>query len=115
MPHRIKGETVTVLTRERTGTLPGNTPEYTDVETTVDNVLVAPGALSDVTGSIRPDGVKVAWELHFPKTFTGSLRGARVKVRGGPAVPVVGDPHPYTDANTPGAWNRPVRLELVKG
>lgn len=111
----IRGEKVTVVTRERIGTLPGNTPQYGDVETVVDNVLVAPGTGDDVVGSIRPDGVKVAWTLHFPKTYTGSLRGARVKVRGGDARPVIGDPAPYTLANTPTRWWMPVQLEDVEG
>ena len=113
-PH-IQGETVTVITPTQTGTRPGNIPIYEDREEDVDNVLVAPGTLADVNGSIRPEGTKIAWQLHFPKTFTASLRGASVKVRGMKAAPVIGDPQPYTNANTPGDWNRPVLLELVEG
>ena len=70
------GETVVVITREQTGTDPGNSPIYGDVETDVDNVLVAPGPRSDVLDSNRPAGVDVVYNLHLPKTFTGSLRRA---------------------------------------
>lgn len=80
----------------------------------VENVLLAPASPEDVAGSIRPEGVKVRFRLHFPKTYTQSLRGCRVKVRG-QWMQVVGDPQPYQDANTPGAWNRPVDVEEVKG
>lgn len=108
------GETVVVITREQTGTDPGNSPIYGDVETDVDNVLVAPGPRSDALDSNRPAGVDVVYNLHFPKAFTGSLRGARIKVRG-EEFPVIGDPRPYQDNLTPGSWNRPVEVERRDG
>lgn len=111
----IKGETVVVYRREQTGVDPGNNPIYDWAETTVEDVLVAPGPRADVDDSNRPDGVEVSWNLHFPKTWTDSLRGAEVSVRGGPRSPVVGDPQGYTVPNTPGRWNRPVELERVDG
>lgn len=111
----MKGEQVTIYRRERVGTGPGNTPLYEDVETSVDDVLVAPGARTDVVDSNRPDGVEVAWTLHFPKTFSGSLRGASVSVRGEPKARVIGDPKPFTLANTPTRWHMPVELERVDG
>lgn len=110
----MRGETVVVVRRERTGTGPGNTPIYGDVETTVHDVLVAPGPRQDVVESNRPDGVEVAFNLHFPKTFSGSLRGAQVVVRGEP-FDVIGDPRPYTLANTPTRWWMPVEVERVDG
>lgn len=111
----MKGESVTVISRVETGRDPGNAPIYGDVETIVDDVLVAPGPRSDVIESNRPEGVKIAWTLHFPKTFSGSLRGARISVRGQKALSVVGDPQPYTAANTPTRWWMPVELEAVEG
>lgn len=111
----IQGEDVVVVRREQVGTLPGNTPEYAEVETTVENVLVAPGARADVFDAERPDGTTVVFNLHFPKTFSGSLRNASVKVRGGEPLAVIGDPQPYTGANTPGDWHMPVEVERVDG
>lgn len=112
----IVGETVVVHTPQVVGTDPGGAPIYgTPATATVDDVLVAPGARDDVLESNRPEGVRVAWTLHFPKTFAGSLRGCSVSVRGGDPLRVVGDPQPYTDANTPTRWNRPVELEAVDG
>ncbi|MGO3147087.1 MAG: hypothetical protein ACTIJ6_05340 [Leucobacter sp.] len=111
----IRGETVVVEQELRTGTAPGNTPIYEWVPETVDDVLVAPGAREDVVDSNRPEGVRVAWTLHFPKTFNASLRGARISVRGEEARSVIGDPKPYTLANTPTRWHMPVELEAVDG
>lgn len=83
-------------------------------ERDVENVLVVPGPRADLPGVERPEGVRVVFNLHFPKTFEGSLRGADIQVRG-QWYRVIGDPQAYTAANTPGAWNLPVEVETVKG
>ena len=81
---------------------------------TVENILVAPGNTADLEPGMHPDGDSVTLTLHFPKTYTGSLRSCRVAVRG-VMYAVVGDPQPYTDENVPGSWNRPVTVRLVEG
>lgn len=112
----IKGEQVTVYRRAKTGEDPGGNPVYEDVAEVVENVLTAPGPRDDVANAARrPEGVMVSWSLHFPKTFTGSLAGARVSVRGQEPARVIGDPGSYMDALTPGMWNRPVELERADG
>lgn len=110
----MRGETVVVKRRMRSGTGPGNTPIYEDVETPVDNVLIAPGARQDVVDSNRPDGTEVAWNLSFPKTFTGSLRNAKISVYG-EDFEVIGDPRPYPNHLTPTAWNLPVEVRRTDG
>src|SRR5690606_35785280 len=112
----IVGESVTVRRQTVTGTDPGGGPIYgTPTTETVYDVLVSPGPREDVVDSNRPDGTRIAWTLHFPKTYSSSLRGAEISVRGGAFRPVVGDPQHYTEANTPGAWSMPVELEAVDG
>lgn len=77
-------------------------------------VLVAPGSTADLDAS-RPNGAQVALTLHFPKTWSGApLKGAHITVRGR-RYRVVGDPQPYTAANTPGRFNMPVEVEAVDG
>lgn len=83
-------------------------------ETTVANVLVMPGATSDVTDSTRLHGTRVVYALGFPKGFTASLRGCRVVVRG-KEYAVIGDPRPATAANLPDPWNRTAEVEAVDG
>lgn len=111
----IRGETVTLISPaapgvdafgdELTGWQPG---------VSVGNVLVAPASTDDLAGSLRRDGDRDALTLHFPKTFSGSLRGCRVIVRG-VTYRVVGDPQRYTTAMTPGAWDLPVTVERTEG
>ena len=111
----ITGETVEVVSRQKVGTDALNSPVFEWVsEGEVEDVLVAPGSTSDVEGSIRPDGVEVVFSLHWPKADARSLKGKRVKVRG-ESFAVIGDPRPFTDANTPGRWNRPVQVSEVNG
>ena len=112
----IEGETVVIHRREQTGTNAHNQPIYEWVETPVEDVLVAPGARTDIPENARPDGTTVAWQLHFPKTYDGGpLRGTRISVRGGEPALVVGDPQPFTTANTPTRWNMPVELQRTDG
>lgn len=80
---------------------------------TIENVLTQPGSTADLDSS-RPEGVSVDMTFHFPKGYTGSLKGCRI-VYGGRAYRVIGDPQPYLDALTPGEWNRPVETEAVDG
>lgn len=89
---------------------------HTYTTETVTNVLVSPGATSDLAAS-RPEGVTVAYTLHFPKTFTASLCGSIVELPAPWAgkYRVVGDPRPYIDANTPTNWHTPVEVEMADG
>lgn len=75
--------------------------------------VVCPGATSDMDAT-RPEGVTVAYTLHFPKTYSGSLRGCSVEVRD-TRYDVVGDPQRTTDAATPGPWNLAVEVTRADG
>lgn len=113
----IRGRTVTVLTPTASGTdrfgepIPG-----TPTQTQVDNVLVVPGATTDLEAS-RPDGVTVALTLHFPKTYTGNLRGCQVALTGeySGVYNVIGEPKPYLVENAPTDWYMPVEVETCHG
>lgn len=114
---RLKGEAVHVLPRLRDARDKfGNVVVAWGDEQQVDNVLVAPGKCADLDET-RPEGVDVALTLHFPKAWTGRLRGAKVRLEGRweGVYKVVGDPMPYQDANTPTSWDMPVEVEAVDG
>ena len=111
----IQGEQVTLFAQ-----IKGSEDSYSmpsvewRAQRAIENVLVAPSGTADLEPGMHPDGDAVTLTLHFPKTFTGSLRAARLAVRR-VMYQVVGDPQPYTDENVPGAWNRPVTVRLVEG
>lgn len=91
----------------------GEPIERGSVSTVIEGVVVCPGATSELDAS-RPDGVEVAYTLCFPKSFTASLKGCRVNVRG-TEYRVVGDPQRYNPANTPGNWNLTVEVGRTDG
>ena len=106
---------VTVLRPNPTGaTDPFGAPvEGAPVEEAVGGALVTPGATADLDAS-RPEGVRVAYTVHFPKGYSDSLRGCSVVI-GGRTYRVIGDPKPYMEAGTPGPWGLSVEVEAVDG
>lgn len=109
----IHGEQVTVIRREVIRDELGEPETVETARDTVANVVVAPGATSDLDAS-RPEGVTVSYTLCFPKTYAGDLKGCTVKVRG-TEYEVVGDPQRYTEENTPGDWNLTVEVTRTDG
>lgn len=112
----IQGTTVTLVRKSISGYDRFGNAEYAEMEETVNNVLVAPGATNDLEAS-RPEGVDVAYSLHFPKTYTGDLEGCKVTL---PApwegtYRVIGKPGQYMDINTPTQWHMPVEVEVAHG
>lgn len=101
----MRGERVTVLRPVRT-LGEDREPSVSWERSDVDDVLVAPAATSGEPGTNRPLPTQTALTLGFPKTFSGSLRGCRVSVRG-EEFEVVGDPRPNQ------AWNCPTRWWLT--
>ena len=91
----------------------GNVTATYQASQVVDNVLPAPSTTEDL-GEGRPDGVSVDMTFHFPKSFTDSLRGARVTYQD-TIYEVVGDPQPYLADLTPGDWNRAASCVIVRG
>lgn len=112
----MRGEAVEVKTFKAAGSDPFGAPTSTGSVELVDNVLVAPGACSDVFESNRPSGVRVAYTLYFPKTFAGDLEGAQVRVRGrDPWLDVIGHPDHHTAENVPGDWWIAAEVGTVNG
>lgn len=109
----IHGETVVVVRRVEERDELGEPSAVAEEREEAENVVVAPGATSDLDAS-RPDGVAVAYTLCFPKSYGGGLRGCSVEVRGG-EYEVVGDPQRYAPENTPGDWNLTAEVARVDG
>lgn len=112
----IKGVSVTVKTPVYTVDRYNNAIPDGYETADVSNVLISPGATSNLEAG-RPDGVKVAYTLHFPKTFAGSLEGCIVALPSpyGGEYRVIGNPKPYMGANCPTNWYLPVEVENAHG
>ncbi|MBD8218204.1 hypothetical protein IFU40_06100 [Microbacterium sp. CFBP 13617] len=109
----IRGERVIVQRAVEVGKNSRNEPRLEWRDEPVDNVLCIPGPLADVTDAMRPRGVRVEWSLYWPKTYTQSLAGCRVIIRGGEPLNIVGDPQSYMGAPT--RWNRPSEAGRTDG
>ena len=117
----IRGVTVSVELRQRGARdALGNEVEAYAEPVDVPNVLVQPGPTADLDAS-RPEGVAVAFTLHFPKTWEGDLRGARVSLPApwewGNPYRVAGVPMRYDPQNCPPLvpWNMAVEVEATDG
>jgi len=115
----IRGVTVSVELRQRGARDEfGNDVESYGPPVEVDDVLVEGGAASELDAT-RPEGVKVAYTLRFPKAWTDPMRGARVEL---PAPFDWGNPYTaigaltlLIDANVPGRWNGVLEVEATDG
>lgn len=119
----IRGVSVRVLHptcggRDRFGDMAEGVPK----PETVDDVLIAPGGEAGTTDDLeaaRRDGDMLSLQLHFPKSYSGDLRGCDLELPhpwdGFNPYRVVGDPTPYIDANTPTRWHMPVKAVSARG
>lgn len=106
------GRQVTVLrpsapSRDAYGRLVRGAP----TEQAVACVLWAPAQTADFTeddDATFKGGDGMSEVFHFPKGFSGSLAGCRIRTPDGLEWDVVGDPQPYMEENCPTRWNRKV-------
>lgn len=118
MAYALKGVDVIVKRPMQAPTDPFGAPvPGTSPGEPVGNVIVDSPSDADIESTTRQYGASCDLVLHFPKSFTGSLRGCSVEL---PApwsdkFEVMGDPMPYDPSLTPGAHNRPVHVRRVVG
>jgi hypothetical protein len=113
----IKGVEVTVVRpSEKTKDRLGEEVAGAETREAVGNVLISPPTTADLEAA-RQDGYTVALTLHFPKTYEAGLQGCEVELPApwGGVYRVIGNPLPLMAENTPGAWNRPVNVEVCNG
>lgn len=110
----IEGETVTVISYTEGGYDELGAAIKQSIEKAVANVVVFPGASKDASEDIRPDGVVVAYTLHFPKTFKDDIMGCDVIVRGHKCH-VIGHPDRMPTPPCPTKWNMTVEVSYVEG
>ena len=106
----LKGITVTLISKVQTGTDPFDKPIYTDKETYVDNVLVAPVSGDDLVSQLSLTGRKAVYQLAIPKGDENTWENAEVRFFG-ERWRVFGIPTQGIDELIPLDWNKKVMVE----
>src|SRR5574343_1480868 len=106
----LKGITVTLITKQETGTDPFDNSIYTDVEIPVENVLVAPKLSDDVVNTLSLTGRKAVYTLAIPKGDANTWENQEVRFFGR-RWRVFGIPLQGIDELIPLEWNKKVMVE----
>lgn len=76
---RIKGITVTLVSKIETGKDPFGNPTFEDAEIQVDNVLVSPTSNDDIVNQLNLTGKKAVYTLAIPKGDTNVWENQEVR------------------------------------
>jgi hypothetical protein len=107
----MKGITVTLHERRRTGTDPLNKPIFTEVPTEVDNVLVAPMTTTEVLETYNLTGRKAVYQLGIPKGDTHDWMAGRKVSFFNADWRIIGLPQEGIEFMIPLSWNKKVQVE----
>ena len=105
----MKGETVILLSRTKTGTDPFGADVYTETEIEVKNVLVGTPSTDDITTNLNLYGKQLLFVLGIPKGDTNNWKDVTVMIRG-EKYKTYGFPLTQTEENVPGRWNTQVKV-----
>ena len=107
---KLKGITVTLISKQQTGTDPFGAPIYSDVETDIENVLVAPTTSDDVVNNLSLTGRKAVYQLAIPKGDTHNWENVEVRFFG-QRFRTFGIPIEGVEELIPLDWNKKVMVE----
>lgn len=79
---KIKGITVTLISKVEVGKDPLGSPIYEDAEIEVDNVLVSPASTDDIVNQLTITGKKAVYTLAIPKGDTNTWEDQEVRFFG---------------------------------
>lgn len=114
---RLKGITVTLYDRTRTGTDPFHNPIYTEVPVQVENVLVGEPSTDDIVTSQDLYGKTILYMLGIPKGDTHDWKDKKVEwtdAYGIHTCQTFGFPITGIEANIPGPWHMKVRCKAFE-
>lgn len=106
----IKGETVVLLDKTKTGTDPFGAAIYEEVQIAVDNVIIGTPSTDDLTADLNLYGKQLLFVLGIPKGDEHDWKDKTVIIRG-EKFKTYGFPLLQTEANVPGRWNLQVKVE----
>lgn len=106
----IKGITVTLITKQVIDVDPFDNPIYSEVETLVDNVLIAPTTSDDIVNNLSLTGRKAVYTLAIPKGDNNNWENTEVLFFGD-RWRTFGMPTQGIDDLIPLDWNKKVMVE----
>ena len=106
----LKGIDITLINKQQTGTDLFGNPVYTETETTVYNVLVAPTLSDDIVNTLNLTGRKAVYTLAIPKGDTNTWENAEVRFFD-QRWRVFGIPIEGIEDMIPLSWNKKVTVE----
>ncbi len=107
---RIKGITVTLISKQQTGLDPLDNPIFEDAEIAVDNVLVSPTSSEDIVNTKDLTGRTAVYTLAIPKGDTNTWENQEVRFFG-ERWRVFGIPLQGIEELIPLDWNKKVMVE----
>lgn len=109
----IKGMTVILVDKVKTGTDALNRPVYEEVEIPVENVLVGQPSTDDITSTLDLTGKKAVYTLGIPKGDTHNWKDRKVRFFGRDWK-TFGIPMQGIEANIPLSWGMNVMVEAYE-
>ncbi len=107
---KLKGITVTLISKQKAGEDPFGAPIYEDVEISVNNVLVSPASSDDIINQLNLTGRKAVYTLAIPKGDTNTWENQEVRFFG-KRWRVFGIPTEGIEDLIPLSWNKKVMVE----
>lgn len=107
----LKGTTIKLYDRVRTGVDAFNAPVYEETAVEVEDILICPASTEAITDGLQLYGRHAVYELHIPKTDTHIWENRVVEFYG-QKWRTFGKVLRWMEALTPGTWNRKVKVEL---
>lgn len=106
----IKGETVFLVEKLKTGTDPFGKDIFSETEIPVENVLIGSPSTEGAVDEMNINGKRIAYVLGIPKDDTHNWKDSVVRIRG-EKFRTYGSPLTQTPENVPGKWNTQVKVE----
>ncbi|MFV0414497.1 MAG: hypothetical protein ACK5L3_14765 [Oscillospiraceae bacterium] len=110
MAAMIKGITVKLHEKTKTGTDAFNKPIYSEIPVDVENVLVTPVSADDVISNLQLTGKRAEYELCIPKGDAHVWENRKVEFFG-QMWQTFGISRQWIAANIPLDWNKKIKVE----
>ena len=107
---KIKGITIILIDKVKTGIDPFGNPIYEDQEIEIENVLVSPTSSDDIVNQLTLTGKKAVYTLAIPKGDTNDWENKEVKFFG-QRWRTFGFPIEGSESLIPLDWNKKVMVE----